>query len=308
MRPRSLSEPKTQRMDPEHAQGPSHYPVLLHESLEYLAIRPDGIYVDATTGLGGHTAAIARQLVSGFVIACDRDAEALDVARANTADLAGRIRFFHGAFSKLPEALDANRVEAVDGVLADLGVSRYQISSPERGFSLMQDGPLDMRMDRSQSVTAAELVNELPEKALADLIYQLGEERRSRRISRAIVRARPILTTGRLARVIEEAVPRTGRIHPATQTFMALRLKVNGELEELEELLRIAPERLRSGGRFVVLTFMSLEDRKVKQGFQALARAGRAKILTKHVVKPSQKEVLENAASRSAKLRALERV
>ena len=287
---------------------PTHYPVMLAESLEYLAIRPDGIYVDATAGLGGHTAAIARQLVNGFVIACDRDAEALKMARANTAGLAGRIRFFHGAFSKLPEALEANGMQAVDGVLADLGVSRYQLSSPERGFSLMQDGPLDMRMDRSQPVTAAELVNELPEKALADLIYQLGEERRSRRISRAIVRARPILTTGRLARVIEEAVPRTGRIHPATQTFMALRLKANGELEELEELLRIAPEQLRSGGRFVVLTFMSLEDRKVKQGFQALARTGRARILTKHVVKPSQKEVSENAASRSAKLRALERV
>ena len=287
---------------------PTHYPVMLAESLEYLAIRPDGIYVDATAGLGGHTAAIARQLVNGFVIACDRDAEALKMARANTAGLAGRIRFFHGAFSKLPEALEANGMQAVDGVLADLGVSRYQLSSPERGFSLMQDGPLDMRMDRSQPVTAAELVNELPEKALADLIYQLGEERRSRRISRAIVRARPILTTGRLARVIEEAVPRTGRIHPATQTFMALRLKAYGELEELEELLRIAPEQLRSGGRFVVLTFMSLEDRKVKQGFQALARTGRARILTKHVVKPSQKEVSENAASRSAKLRALERV
>ncbi|HSU60110.1 MAG TPA: 16S rRNA (cytosine(1402)-N(4))-methyltransferase RsmH, partial [Bryobacteraceae bacterium] len=190
--------------------------------------------------------------------------------------------------------------------LADLGVSRYQLSSGERGFSLMEDGPLDMRMDRSQAVTAADLVNELPEKALADLIYQLGEERRSRRISRAIVRARPIWTTGHLAQVIEQAVPRTGRIHPATQTFMALRLKVNGELEELDEMLRIVPDRLNSGARFVVLTFMSTEDRKVKQAFQGLARAGKAKILTKHVVKPTEEEVLENAASRGAKLRALE--
>ena len=172
----------------------------------------------------------------------------------------------------------------------------------------MEDGPLDMRMDRSQDVTAADLVNELPEKALADLIYQLGEERRSRRISRAIVRARPIRATGRLAQVIEEAVPRTGRIHPATQTFMALRLKVNGELEELDELLRVAPERLRQGGRMVVLTFMSTEDRKVKQAFQSLARAGRAKILTKHVIRPAAEEILKNAPSRGAKLRALERV
>jgi 16S rRNA (cytosine1402-N4)-methyltransferase len=165
-----------------------------------------------------------------------------------------------------------------------------------------------MRMDRSQGLTAADLVNELSERELADLIFQLGEERRSRRISRAIVRARPVLTTRRLAEVVEAAVPRTGRIHPATQTFMALRLKVNAELEELDELLRMAPGRLRPGGRFVVLTFMSTEDRKVKQVFQALARAGEAKILTKHVVKPSEAEILRNAASRSAKLRAIERV
>jgi 16S rRNA (cytosine1402-N4)-methyltransferase len=285
---------------------PWHYPVLLRESLEYLAIRPGGIYADLTAGLGGHTRAIAERLDSGFVIACDRDGESLELARANVAGVAERVRFFQAAFRELPEVLARNGVEAVDGVLADLGPSRYQLSSGERGFSLVEDGPLDMRMDRSQGVTAAELVNELPEKGLADLIYQLGEERRSRRISRAIVRARPILTTRRLAQVIEEAVPRTGRIHPATQTFMALRLRVNGELEELDELLQIAPDRLRSGGRFVVLTFMSTEDRKVKQAFQRWARSGRARILTKHVVRPTEQEVFENAASRSAKLRALE--
>jgi 16S rRNA (cytosine1402-N4)-methyltransferase len=283
-----------------------HYPVMLKESLEYLAIRPAGVYVDVTAGLGGHTKAIAERLESGVVIACDRDAESLEIARARTVSRAERIRFCCGSFSKFPEVLEENGVELVEGVLADLGASRYQLSSAERGFSLMEDGPLDMRMDRTQSVTAADLVNELPEKALADLIYQLGEERRSRRISRAIVRARPILTSGRLARVIEEAVPRTGRIHPATQTFMALRMKVNEELEELEKLLRMAPERIRPGGRFVVLTFMSIEDRKVKQTFQSLARAGRAKILTKHVVRPSREEIGQNAPSRSAKLRALE--
>jgi 16S rRNA (cytosine1402-N4)-methyltransferase len=285
---------------------PWHYPVLLNESLEYLAIRPDGTYVDVTAGLGGHTRAIAERLESGFVIACDRDREALEVARRNTAALAARIRFFHGVFSKLPEALAENGVAAVDGVLADLGVSRYQLGSAERGFSLMEDGPLDMRMDRSEGVPAAELVNELPEKELADLIFELGEERRSRRIARAIVRARPILTTGRLARVVEQAVPRTGRIHPATQTFMALRLKVNNELEELGKLLQLAPERLKPAGRLVVLTFMSTEDRRVKQRFQQLARDGKARILTKHVIRPAKQEVLENAASRSAKLRALE--
>jgi 16S rRNA (cytosine1402-N4)-methyltransferase len=295
----------------ESADAPEpwrHYPVLLKESLEYLAIRPAGTYVDMTAGLGGHTRAIAERLDSGLLISCDRDAESLELARAATAGVSDRIRFFHGAFSQLPQALESNGVKTVDGILADLGVSRYQLTSGERGFSLMEDGVLDMRMDRSQGFTAADYVNELPEKELADLIYQLGEERRSRRISRAIVRARPILTTGRLARVVEQAVPRTGRIHPATQTFMALRLKVNSELEELDQLLQTAPERLNSGGRFVVLTFMSTEDRKVKKSFQAHAQNKYATILTKHVVKPPEEEIFVNAASRSAKLRALERV
>jgi len=285
---------------------PWHYPVLLRESLEYLAVKQDGIYADMTAGLGGHTAAIAERLHTGFVIASDRDRESLELAKENTSAWTGKIRFHHGAFSTFEQALAENGVAAVDGVLADLGVSRYQLSAAERGFSLMEDGPLDMRMDRSQGETAAELVNYLPERDLADLIYQLGEERRSRRISRAIVRARPIRTTGHLARVIEEAVPRTGRIHPATQTFMALRLRVNGEMDELEELLRLVPGRLRSGGRFVVLTFMSTEDRIVKRAFQSLARDRRAKVLTKHVVKPAEEELSENPASRSAKLRALE--
>lgn len=287
---------------------PWHYPVLLKETLEYLVVRPDGVYVDVTAGLGGHTGAIAERLVDGMVISCDRDAEALEIARRNTAQYASRICFHHGAFSTLDEALAANGVAEVDGIVADLGVSRYQLASSERGFSLMTDGPLDMRMNRSEKVeTAADLVNFLPEKALADLIYQLGEERRSRRIARAIVRARPIHTTGRLALVIEQAVPRTGKIHPATQTFMALRLQVNQEFDELEHLLRDGPERLKSGGRFVVLTFMSTEDRMVKQAFQSLARADRATILTKHVVRPSETEVSENPASRSAKLRCLAR-
>ena len=284
-----------------------HYPVMLNESLEYLAIRPDGVYVDMTTGLGGHTKAIAERLETGFVLACDRDAESIELARQATSGVVGRIKFFHGAFSKLPEALESNGISEVDGVLADLGVSRYQLTSGERGFSLMEKGPLDMRMDRSQGPTAEEFVNELPEKALADLLFEFGEERRSRRISRAIVRARPILTTDRLAEVVEQAVPRTGRIHPATQTFMALRLKVNNELGELDELLRIAPKRLKQGGRFVVVTFMSTEDRKVKQAFRSLAQSGEAKILTKHVVRPANEEVVENPASRSAKLRAIER-
>jgi 16S rRNA (cytosine1402-N4)-methyltransferase len=270
-----------------------------------LAVKPEGIYVDVTAGLGGHTGAIAERLMSGLVISCDRDEESLEIAKRNTERHAERIRFHHGEFSALEAALSANGLEKVDGVVADLGVSRYQLSSGERGFSLMEDGPLDMRMSRRDPESAAELVNFLPERALADLIYQLGEERRSRRIARAIVRARPIHTTGRLAQVIESAVPRTGKIHPATQTFMALRLSVNRELEELKELLRIVPETLRQGGRFVVLTFMSTEDRIVKQAFQSLSREKRATILTKHVVRPTEEELSENPPSRSAKLRAL---
>jgi len=283
-----------------------HVPVMLGECLEYLAIRPDGIYLDATAGLGGHAGAIASRLTSGFVIANDRDAESLEMARRNTAELAERMRFHRGSFSELPGALKEFGVERVNGLLADLGVSRYQLTEPERGFSLMTDGPLDMRMDRSRGITAEEIVNFTAEKELADLIYQFGEERRSRKISRAIVRARPIHSTLQLARVIETAVPRTGKLHPATQTFMALRLVVNDEQGELDSLLASAPDLVQSGGRIVFLTFMSLEDRKVKQAFQVLARAGRATSLTKHVVRPTLEETKDNPPSRGAKLRALE--
>jgi 16S rRNA (cytosine1402-N4)-methyltransferase len=279
---------------------------MVGECLEYLAVRPDGVYLDATAGLGGHTAAIAERLRSGLVIANDRDTESLEMAKRNTAQWADRIRYHHGAFSELRPALAAFGIERVDGLLADLGVSRYQLMEPERGFSLMAEGPLDMRMDRSQGTTADELVNFAAEKELADLIYRFGEERRSRKISRAIVRARPIHTTARLARVIEEAVPRTSKLHPATQTFMALRTAVNDEQGELDRLLSIAPELVRSGGRIVILSFMSLEDRKVKQSLQALARAGRAITLTKHVVRPAPEETRDNPPSRSAKLRAVE--
>src|SRR5580693_3462624 len=235
-----------------------HVPVMLGECLEYLAIRPDGIFLDATAGLGGHSGAIAARLTSGFVVTNDRDAESLEMARRNTAEHADRIRYHHGSFGELRQALTASGVEQVDGLLADLGVSRYQLTEPERGFSFMAEGPLDMRMDRSQGAAAEELVNFTSEKELADLIYQFGEERRSRKIARAIVRARPISTTGRLARVIEEAVPRTNKLHPATQTFMALRMAVNDEPDELDSLLGIAPDLVKSGGRIVILSFMSL--------------------------------------------------
>ena len=285
-----------------------HVPVMLRECLECLAIRPGGVYLDATCGLGGHTGAIARQLDTGFVLACDRDAESLARARENTVDCAARIRFHNVRFSMVGQALAAERVSQADGLLADLGVSRYQLTEGERGFSLMADGPLDMRMDRSQGQTAADIVNYESEQQLANLIYRLGEERRSRRIARAIVRARPVATTGQLAKLIENAAPRTGKIHPATRTFMALRIAVNQEAEELDALLASLPALVKPGGRVVVLTFMSTEDRKVKQSFQALAKGGRATILTRHVVRPAEEEIRANPPSRSAKLRALEMV
>lgn len=274
--------------------------------MKYLDLRPDGVYLDATCGLGGHTQAIAQELTSGFVLACDRDAESLVLARENTRALAERIHFRQASFSRLGEALAAEGPTKVDGLLADLGVSKYQLTSSERGFSLMSDGPLDMRMDRRQSRSAFDIVNYESEKNLADLIYQNGEERRSRRIAGAIVRARPVHTTGQLAKLIEQAVPRTGKIHPATQTFMALRIAVNQENEELEALLGAIPRIVKPGGRAVILTFMSLEDRRVKQGFQAMARAGEANILTRHVERPAEKEIRDNPPSRSAKLRAVE--
>ena len=283
-----------------------HVPVMLREVMEYLAIRPEGVYLDATTGLGGHAGAIARQLTTGVVLACDRDAESLARARVNTADASSRIRFHKVSFSLVGEALAAEHITQLDGLLADLGVSRYQLTEGERGFSLMADGPLDMRMDRSRGRTAADIVNYESERELADLIFKLGEERRSRKIARAIVRARPIQTTGQLAKLIEGAAPRTGKLHPATLTFMALRIAVNEEMEELDALLASIPKLVKPGGRVVMVTFMSLEDRKVKQSFQALAKDGRANILTRHVVRPTEEEARENPPSRSAKLRAVE--
>ncbi len=276
------------------------------EALSLLNVRSDGTYLDVTAGLGGHTRLIAERLTTGLVIANDRDPASLEMARRNTEEWSERIRFLHGPFDRLREGLDALGVSRVDGLLADLGVSRYQLTSPERGFSFMAEGPLDMRMDQTTGTTAADLVNHTDEKTLADLIYQYGEERRSRNVARAIVRARPIRSTQHLADVVLRAVPRTGRLHPATKTFMALRMAVNDEPGQLDRLLEMGPELLASGGRMVVISFMSFDDRRVKEKFRELARSGRAKVLTKHPLQPGDEEIARNPASRSAKLRALE--
>jgi 16S rRNA (cytosine1402-N4)-methyltransferase len=279
---------------------------MAEEALSLLAIRPDGIYIDATAGMGGHTGMIAQRLTTGTVIANDRDGESLELARANTAQWAERIRYTQGRFSELRTTVAAEGFAKVDGLLADLGVSRFQLAeAAHRGFSFLTDGPLDMRMSQDFGMTAADIVNYQAEKAIADLIYQLGEERGSRKIARAIVRARPIRSTLHLADVVSRAVPRTGRLHPATKTFMALRIAVNDEPGELDRLLEIGPDLLRAGGRMVVISFMSSEDRKVKERFRELGRVGRAEILTKHPLQPTDQEISQNPPSRSAKLRAV---
>ena len=290
------------------SETPSHYPVMLAETLEHLAIRPDGIYLDCTAGLGGHTGAIARKLVTGKVISCDRDIASLAMARENTQDARERIQFFHAEFSRIAETVEQAGFGPVDGLLADLGVSRYQLTTAARGFSFMADGPLDMRMDQSaaQAPTADTLVNESTEQVLADWIHQFGGERRARKIARAIVRSRPIRSTSHLAGVVERAVHRTGPAHPATRTFMALRIIVNREEEELDALLDTAPAVVKPGGRIVMISFMSSEDRKVKEQFRTLLQEGRARIITKKPLEPSEEEVRRNPPSRSAKLRALE--
>jgi 16S rRNA (cytosine1402-N4)-methyltransferase len=283
-----------------------HIPVMPAEALTLLNVRSDGTYLDATAGLGGHSGLIAQLLTTGMLISNDRDPKSLEMARINTEQWSERIRFVHGPFSRLAEAVRAAGASKVDGLLADLGVSRYQLTTPERGFSFMSDGPLDMRMDQTRGITAADLVNQYDEKTLADLIYQLGEERRARIVARAIVRARPIRSTLHLADVVLRAVHRTGRLHPATKTFMALRMAVNDEPGELDRLLKIGPELLNSGGRMVVISFMSIDDRKVKERFRNLAKEGVATLLTKHPLQPSDEEIARNPASRSAKLRGLE--
>jgi 16S rRNA (cytosine1402-N4)-methyltransferase len=270
-----------------------------------LNVEPTGVYLDTTLGLGGHTGAIARLLTTGFVIACDRDEESIEKARKNTADCADRIRYCHSKFSELRQTLAGMGIAKVRGLIADLGVSRYQLTNPERGLSFQSNGPLDMRMSRTQAVTAADIVNFWSENDLIALLER-GEERRSRRVTRAIMRGRPFTTTEGLAKAISEAVPRIQKIHPATLTFQALRMEVNEEREELEALLEAAPQLVEDGGRIAVIAFHSLEDRVVKQKFAQLARSGEGRLVVKKPLTPSDEEVRSNPASRSAKMRVIE--
>ncbi|HMD31892.1 MAG TPA: 16S rRNA (cytosine(1402)-N(4))-methyltransferase RsmH [Candidatus Acidoferrales bacterium] len=290
--------------------GEGHIPVLLGPVLEWLDVRPEGTYVDATVGLGGHAVEIARRLGSGRLIGIDRDEAALAIARERLAGLGKRVELVHGDLSSIGEIARRLNIEA-DGVLADLGVSSMQLDTPERGFSFRGAGPLDMRMDRSPSSgqAADEIVNRWPEEDLANLIYRYGEERDSRRIARAIVRSRPIRDTVHLATVVAGALKRgRQKLHPATKTFLALRIAVNRELEELEQFLDQAPATLTPKGRCIVLSYHSLEDRAVKQAFRRYDKEGVLRVLTKKVIVPSEEEREANPRARSAKMRVAERL
>ena len=298
-------------------QDERHVPVLLQDAIQYLNVQPGGTYVDATLGMAGHSSAIARLLgKSGKLIAFDRDPEAMAIAKANLARLAEELgaemptlELIDEEFSTAGEKLEA---ASVDGILADFGISSMQLSEAHRGFSFQADGPLDMRMNPRIGVTAAQVVNRSDEKDLANLIYEFGEERRSRRIARAIVRARPITTTAELARVVAGCAPtmKSERhyIHPATRTFQALRIYVNGELDEITALLEQAPRLLKPGGRLVVISFHSLEDRIAKDSLREGAKQGIYEILTRKPQTASEEETDRNPRSRSAKMRAAIRI
>jgi len=296
-------------------KSPQHVPVLLEEVLEYLNVRPGGVVVDATLGLAGHSSEIAKRLGGkGKLIGFDRDPEAmekakarLEVLRAELGDEMPELVFEPRAFSEASSLIEAG---SLDGLLADFGVSSLQLDEAHRGFSFRTDGPLDMRMDTRSGETAEQVVNQEDENELADLIYEFGEERRSRRIARAIVRARPITTTAELARIVSaEAPPMKGeKIHPATRTFQALRIRVNNELGEIQSLLKSAGSLLKPGGRLVLISFHSLEDRLVKDAFKAAKDAKVFEVLTKKPVVAAEQEQMRNPRSRSAKMRAAEKI
>jgi 16S rRNA (cytosine1402-N4)-methyltransferase len=299
---------------------PNHVPVLLKEAIDFLNVRRGGTYIDATVGLGGHSYEIAKRLgAPGHLIGLDKDPAALAIAKEklvvsrSSLDVGEtdwpKITLLHRSFG---EIANDQRPATIDGLLADIGVSSLQLSDAARGFSFQADGPLDMRMDPRSERTAEQVVNHLDERELADVIYEFGEERRSRRIARAICRSRPIRSTAHLADVISAAArpmnSEQRRIHPATRTFQALRIFVNRELDDLRALVEAAPRILKPGGRVVVISFHSLEDRIVKDGFREAAQRGYFSLLTKKPLTATEEESDRNPRARSAKLRAAEKV
>ncbi len=303
---------------------PAHQPVLYQEIIHALQPKSGGRYVDATLGAGGHAAGLlAASHPDGNLLGLDVDPQAIELARRTLAPFGERARIKRASYTSLLDQLSAAGWQAVDGILLDLGASSMQFDTPERGFSFQADGPLDMRFDPSQPLTAAEIVDTWPEAELADALFRYGEEPAARRIARAIVRARPIRRTGELAAVVEKALGRRGAHHPATRTFQALRILVNGELEAVERVLPQAVAALRPGGRLAVITFHSLEDRLVKDYFRLESRdcicpprqpvctcGHKASLLeiNRHPVRPAEAETKQNPRARSAKLRVAEKI
>lgn len=307
----------------------AHVPVMPGETIDGLNVRPDGIYLDCTLGGGGHSELILRKLTTGRLIATDKDEEAIAFAKKRLSGYGNKITFVHSDFKRADEVLDELGIEKIDGVLMDLGVSSYQLDAAERGFSYRFDAPLDMRMDKSQFLTAFNVVNEYNELDIADILFRYGEERYARKIAANIVRYRnteTIRTTGQLAEIVERSYPPKERFkggNPCKRTFQAIRIEVNDELKELDEIIGKLAERLNKGGRICVITFHSLEDRIVKREFQYLEakcicppkqpvctcnKVQTVKIITKKPVTASEEELAVNPRAQSAKLRVAERV
>ena len=307
----------------------SHRSVLLDECMEGLAIKPDGTYIDGTAGGGGHSSEIAKRLDSGRLIAIDQDEAAIMAATARLEPLGKNVRVVRSNFCEISRVCDDLGIEKIDGVLLDLGVSSYQLDTPERGFSYNSDAPLDMRMDKRKTLSAYEVVNNYSAEELRRILYEYGEERFAPKIAAAIVRERekkPIETTAELTNIIKYAMPpaaREGGHHPAKRSFQAIRIEVNGELDVIEPAIRASVERLSSGGRIAIITFHSLEDRIVKQAFASLASGctcpkefpvcvcgnkPKVKLANRKPILPSKEELEENPRSRSAKLRVAEKL
>ena len=301
-----------------------HQPVLYHEIIHALQPKNKGQYVDGTLGAGGHARGILEACApDGRLLGLDVDPQAIALARETLAPYGERARLIQASYDSLEQILGEVNWEAVDGILLDLGLSSMQLEAPERGFSFQQDAPLDMRFDPGSPTKAADLINTLPGDELADLIYRYGEERASRRIAQAIVKARPLQTTRQLAAVVESVLPRKGRIHPATRTFQAFRIAVNQELERVENVLPQAVAALNSGGRLAVITFHSLENRIVKEYFRRESRnfinppyeriyevekSATLKEINRKVITPGEAEIVANPRARSAKLRVVEKL
>lgn len=287
----------------------AHQPVLLHEVVEALHPSPGDRIVDCTVGPGGHAEALLEQLgPSGRLLGIDADPDAIELARGRLSRFGGSAILVNRSFADLASVCNEYGFHAVDGILFDLGLSSMQVDSPERGFSFQRDAPLDMRFDPSLELTAADIVNSYPERDIARILREYGEERHARRIARSIVRSRPITSTVRLARLVEQVLgSRRGRIHPATRTFMALRIAVNQELDSLSSALAQTPDLLAPGGRLVVISYHSLEDRIVKQFMRSQARDSVLQLVSRKVVRPTSLEIESNPRSRSAKLRIAER-